>query len=235
MRYLDTHIADLIATLRRLELYDDALIVFTSDHGEEFWEHEGFEHGHAMYDETIRVPFLVKLPGAVRPSGPVDVAVSNQSITPTVLEVADLPYEAGDFTAPALVSRTEAGFELTVEPRPLVTSAMLYFEDRTAVVFDGFKYVRYHISDREELFDLEADPGERTNLREREHGRAPAGATAVHRAPRSRDRAAQALRHPGHRRGRPGRQNPGRSEVAGLRALVALFVQLLDDTPAERR
>jgi len=164
VRYLDSQIGGIFETLKRLDLYEDSLIVFTSDHGEEFWEHGGFEHGHAMYDETISVPFMIKLPGETSPRGPIDEAVSNQSITPTVLELAGLSYEADDFSAPALVKKSNAGLVVDAQPRALVTSAMLYFEDRTAVVFDGYKYVRYHISKAEELFDLRADPAELENL-----------------------------------------------------------------------
>jgi arylsulfatase A-like enzyme len=164
VRYLDSQIGGIFETLKRLDLYENSLIVFTSDHGEEFWEHGGFEHGHAMYDETISVPFMIKLPGETSARGPIDEAVSNQSITPTVLELAGLPYDADDLSAPALVKKSGAGFVVDVRPRPLVTSAMLYFEDRTAVVFDGYKYVRYHITKAEELFDLRTDAGELVNL-----------------------------------------------------------------------
>jgi len=107
---------------------------------------------------------MIKLPGESAPRGPIDEAVSNQSVTPTVLELAGLPFEADDLSAPALVKRSDSGFVVDARARPLVTSAMLYFEDRTAVVFDGYKYVRYHITKAEELFDLRADPGERANL-----------------------------------------------------------------------
>ena len=175
VRYLDTEIAGLFETLRRLDLYDDALIVFTSDHGEELWEHEGFEHGHTMYDEVLRVPLLIKLPGAGSLRVPVDVPVSTESVTPTVLAVANLLRDPADFTSPPLVQRTSDGFATEAAPRPLVTSAMLYFEDRTAVVAEGFKYVRYHVSGREELFDLARDPGEQNNLAGRKDERLERG------------------------------------------------------------
>ena len=43
-------------------MYGNSLIVFTSDHGEEFWEHGGFEHGHTLYNEVLRVPLIIKPP-----------------------------------------------------------------------------------------------------------------------------------------------------------------------------
>ena len=70
----------LIDFLREEELYDDAIIVFTSDHGEEFGE-RGFVgwHAHTLYDELLHVPLLVKLPGA-----------AHAGAAPTILAALDL-------------------------------------------------------------------------------------------------------------------------------------------------
>ena len=151
--------------LRQQGLYDDALIVFTADHGDELWEHEGFEHGHSMYDEVLAVPLMLKLPGGVL-GHRVDVPVSNQSVTPTILEVAGVPYDPAEMSAPALVRRDPASQALILDAaaRPLVSSGILYFEPRTAIVFEGFKYIQFHVSAREELYDLSSDPAEAHNL-----------------------------------------------------------------------
>jgi len=92
IRYVDSEIAHVLATLRELGLYDKALIVFASDHGEEFWEHGRYEHGHTLYDEVLRVPLCFKLPGAEAKSR-VDAAISTQALTPTVLDVLGLAYD----------------------------------------------------------------------------------------------------------------------------------------------
>ena len=52
MRHVDQQIGRVIDTLKRLDLYEGTLILFASDHGEEFWEHGSFEHGHTLYDEV---------------------------------------------------------------------------------------------------------------------------------------------------------------------------------------
>jgi arylsulfatase A-like enzyme len=171
VRFLDHHIAGLFDELKRQGLYENSLIVLTADHGEEFWEHHGFEHGHTMYDEVLSVPLLVKLPG-LQPRGRVEVPVSNQSVTPTILTLAQVPFEPGELSAPSLFASVPAGdggggaarAKLDVQPRPLVSSAILYFENRSAVVFDGFKLIQFHLSDRVELYDLAADPGEKHSL-----------------------------------------------------------------------
>lgn len=165
VRATDRGLAGLFEELKRSGIYDDALVVFTADHGDELWEHEGFEHGHAMYDEVLGVPLFFKLPGGVLAQR-VEEPVSNQSIVPTVLEVLSLPYDPARLSAPPLVRRSQPGapLELAAEPRTLVSSGILYFEARTAVVFDGFKYIQFHVSNRVELYDLTVDPGEKVNL-----------------------------------------------------------------------
>lgn len=60
---LDAHLGRFFDTLREQERYDDLLIVLTSDHGEEFYEHGGWWHGNALYGEQTQVPLVVKLPG----------------------------------------------------------------------------------------------------------------------------------------------------------------------------
>ena len=61
--YMDAWIGALLDRLRSLGLYRDALIVLSSDHGEEFFEHGGWWHGTTLYDEQVRVPLIIKLPG----------------------------------------------------------------------------------------------------------------------------------------------------------------------------
>jgi len=165
VRETDRGIAALLEALKREQVYDGATIVFTADHGDELWEHDGFEHGHAMYDEVLGVPLFFKLPGgALRER--VEEFVSNQSIAATLLEVAGVPYKEKELSAPPLVRRDPSSGALRVDaqPRPLVSSGILYFEPRTAVVFEGFKYIQFHVSAREELYDLRADPAEKHNL-----------------------------------------------------------------------
>ena len=63
--FTDKAVGELLAGLDRRNLRESTLIIFLSDHGEEFFEHEGFEHGHTLYDEVIKVPLIVSLPGQV--------------------------------------------------------------------------------------------------------------------------------------------------------------------------
>jgi arylsulfatase A-like enzyme len=158
VRYVDDAVGRVTAELRRLGMYDDALVVVTSDHGEEFWEHGAYGHGHTLYDELLHVPLLVKLPRSNR-RGAVDAPVSTASVAPTILGVAGAPLPAGYPAAAPLPLAAGEG-----QAGPLFSLGLNRFEDRRAVRFEHWKYVRWDLTGREELYDLAADPGEAHDL-----------------------------------------------------------------------
>lgn len=165
VRYTDAAMGRAIAALKRLGLYDDALIVFASDHGEEFFEHGGFEHGHTIYDELLHVPLFVKLPGR-SVTGRVSQAVSTVSVTPTVLEACGMANSADQFSAPPLSPFWTRGTPdgSTIDYGPIISTGCAYYEDRVAIRAEGWKYSRRFLSNQVELFDLTNDPGERRSL-----------------------------------------------------------------------
>jgi len=86
VRFTDDELSRLISGLKSMGLYDKNLIVLTADHGEEFWEHGGFAHGHSFHDEVIRVPLMFKLPGGRHAGRAVDSWVSTTRIGATILD-----------------------------------------------------------------------------------------------------------------------------------------------------
>ncbi|MGE0384280.1 MAG: sulfatase [Gammaproteobacteria bacterium] len=165
--WLDENVGAVLDQLRALGLYDDALIAFTSDHGEEFWEHGGQGHAHTLYDELLHVPLIVKAPGLYAGSR-VPEPVSTARLVPTLLEAADVEHEPGDFSAPSLsgLVRTDAA----ARPAPIVSGATLVVDDLESVIFDGMKYIHSRVTGREELYRLQDDPGERASLAATEPG-----------------------------------------------------------------
>src|SRR5262249_50411593 len=89
--YLDAQIGRLVDELRHHGLYDDALIVVTSDHGEELHAHGGGWRGATLSAEQLRVPLIVKPPGG-RPGGArtVDALVTSLDVAPTIIRAAGL-------------------------------------------------------------------------------------------------------------------------------------------------
>jgi arylsulfatase A-like enzyme len=95
IRSVDDDFAALLEFLVRRGLYDETLIVFTSDHGEEFGEHGRVGwHSHTLYDELLRVPLIVKLPGSRHAGATVTQQVRSIDVPTTILAVLDLPVPA---------------------------------------------------------------------------------------------------------------------------------------------
>jgi len=88
---IDAELRELFRLLEAQGFLRDALVVITADHGEEFKEHGRTAHGHALYDESIRVPLIVVAPG-LEPDV-VDENVSLVDVTPTILELLKLSPE----------------------------------------------------------------------------------------------------------------------------------------------
>ncbi len=132
----------------------ESLVVLTADHGEEFGDHGGFEHGHSLYGELVRVPLLVWGPG-VEPGRRAE-PVSLVDVYPTVLDALGLPAPEG------LPGRSL--IEAPVE-RTLIAERTLYGAHRESAIAWPYKLIHAPRRPREtELFNLEADPGETESI-----------------------------------------------------------------------
>jgi arylsulfatase A-like enzyme len=180
---LDRGIAQLFATLRELGLYDDAVIAFVSDHGEQFYEHGEYGHGLKLHDEEIRIPLILKAPGL---RGAVDDLVSSIDLAPALLElagVAALPAAQGLSLLTQRPERAERGAfsEGTMERnhkalidgqgRKLVLafggrSADAVARSETGEVIGLFDLSRGAAAEKEPLVDARATAELRLQLRE---------------------------------------------------------------------
>ncbi len=87
IRYTDEElIKPLLEKLKEMELFDQTMIIFTSDHGEEFYEHKGWEHGHSLYDELLKVPLIIKFPGSKFAGKKIESIVRLVDVMPTILD-----------------------------------------------------------------------------------------------------------------------------------------------------
>jgi arylsulfatase A-like enzyme/Flp pilus assembly protein TadD len=178
--FTDHCVGQVLEKLRQLGLYDDTLIVLTGDHGEMLGEHGELNHGFFVYEGALRVPLVMKVPGAAAAARPIERPVSLVDVAPTILSLAGAPAGAGgegvDLT-PWIRGQAGSGparplYAETVTPtRYYGTSSLL------AVVLDEWKYIE---TSRPELYDLRRDPAEAVNLLEREPAKADAlGRTLV--------------------------------------------------------
>jgi arylsulfatase A-like enzyme len=161
IEYFDRWFGRVIDQLKSNGLWDSAIVVFWSDHGEEFWEHGGWEHGHTLYDELLHVPLMVHMPGQTK-GETFDQPVSLLDMMPTLLDLCDLPVtEELQGRSVAQVLRGE-DYELQ-EPR-FFLEACHRGGTRKGLFFDHHKLIYYVYQDRFELYDLRQDPGEQHNI-----------------------------------------------------------------------
>jgi arylsulfatase A-like enzyme len=154
-RALDDELRGFFDELRRAGIWDDALVVVTADHGEEFGEHGGYAHTQ-VFRETLRVPLLVKLPRAERGGERVSRPAALEDIAPTLLKLAGAEVPAG-MRGLDLLSPPRSG-----SPRPLVARANR--SERYGLRLDDRLLVSDFRTGDRRLFDLVADPEERREL-----------------------------------------------------------------------
>lgn len=112
INYTDLHFGRLLAALKELGLDEKTLVVFTSDHGESLGEHGlHFCHGFSVYDEALKVPWVMRIPGQAQGPRRVKETVRLLDLMPTVLSLTgiDMPDEClGQDLSPLLRSKEES-------------------------------------------------------------------------------------------------------------------------------
>jgi choline-sulfatase len=153
----DAIVGRLLDELRTRGLYERALIVLVSDHGEGLGDHGEEQHGILLYREALHVPLLVKLPGGRRRGERVAAPVGLVDVLPTVAEVAgvDLPKGAAGRSLLQEIPSAPVYSE-TFYPR-----AHLGWSELRSLVDARWHYIE---SPRSELYDIAADPGERSDV-----------------------------------------------------------------------
>lgn len=154
--FTDLQFGRVVDTMKRLGIYDNSLIVVTSDHGEEFWEHGGTGHGSTLFDEQIRIPFIMKLPQSELAGTVVDGVCQIIDVAPTIFEALELPRPAS-FQGSSLTGLVRG--ELRDQP---FAYSSLFFDKYSAhgARSREFKYINDSEKNLLSWFDLLADPGE---------------------------------------------------------------------------
>jgi arylsulfatase A-like enzyme/Tfp pilus assembly protein PilF len=178
----DEQVGRVMARLRALNLYDSTLVALVSDHGESLGEHQELEHGFFIYNATLHVPLIVKLPKSAAapgkaPSRAVGSAgdgtkaqvvthpVSTVDLAPTVGAVAGIPpAEMRSFQGRSLLPERSEAPRLAA---PAVYAESYYarnscgWHELRALITSQFQYID---APQAELYDLQHDPGERSNI-----------------------------------------------------------------------
>jgi arylsulfatase A-like enzyme len=157
----DDAVGEVLSALRRRSRWRDTVVLVPSDHGEAFYEHRRMGHNNTIYDEMLRVPFILRAPRVTDPDRlDLDRLVTLADISPTLLAIASVPTTGGvDGTdllpGTGLRHRTDNRFFIAQTAHGTPTMGL-----RTR----RFKLVLAN-SGQGELYDLVEDPGEQHNLR----------------------------------------------------------------------
>jgi len=165
IKYTDHFIGKFFSFLKSNNLWENTLLVVTSDHGEEFMDHDILTHGNGLYDTLIYVPLIIKMPGL---SGKHVKRISDLSelvdIMPTILDILDIPFKdqmQGKSLCPAIFGQERdkknmvfASFEIGDAPK------------KRSVRTERWKYIIFDMdfSEKDKFFDFVNDKHENKNL-----------------------------------------------------------------------
>ncbi|MBD3237870.1 MAG: sulfatase-like hydrolase/transferase [Candidatus Eisenbacteria bacterium] len=193
IRKTDAAFGGVLEALRQRGLAEETIVIVTSDHGEEFWEHGGTGHGWSLHQHQLRVPLIFCGPG-IGPPGRRDPGwVGLADLMPTILDLLGLPVPA-QVQGLSFSGRLRGAETASAMPRTFLAEAS-HLGNQKCLVADGHAYLfhRYppigedlfdwrraifvwrnvlHALAPEELYDLTRDPGERENLAARDPQRA---------------------------------------------------------------
>jgi choline-sulfatase len=158
----DGTVGKLLNALRSQKLFDDAIIIVTADHGESLGAHGEETHGIFLYDETIRVPLLLKLPANPPAGKRIATRVRTLDIAPTVLEGAGIPVPSQMQGQSLLrIAKAATSTDLPVYSRSDFPQQAFGWSAIESWRTGKYLYIR---APKPELYDLSADPGATHNL-----------------------------------------------------------------------
>jgi arylsulfatase A-like enzyme/Flp pilus assembly protein TadD len=174
--YSDEIVGHLLDDLKARGWYRDAIVTVMADHGEGLGEHGELEHGIFLYDDTIHVPWITKLPGNRSGGRRVDAPIQHIDYVPTMLSLLGLPRPGGlrgRDLSPLLFGTGQVAAQ-GVYSEALYPRYHFGWSELQALTDERYRYIK---APRPELYDLERDPGERTNVIA-DHARAAAAMRA---------------------------------------------------------
>jgi N-acetylglucosamine-6-sulfatase len=170
---VDEQVGRLLKKLEEMQILDDTIIIYAGDNGH-FWGEHGLYDKRLAYEESIRIPFIVRYPGIINnPGRRASQMILNIDLAPTLLDIVGVGIPTnmqGRSIKPILQSSTAAGrhswlyehFPVFPIPIPGITGV------RT----ESYKYLEYQNNKRpKELFDLKSDPKEKHNIINTDEGR----------------------------------------------------------------
>ena len=163
---LDTNVGRVLDYLEREKLAENTIVIYTSDQGFFLGDHGWFDK-RFMYEESLRMPLLVRWPGVVKPASTSDAMVLNVDFAPTLLEAAGLPIPPdmqGRSALPLLRGERPANWRTSMYYRYYHYPQDHQIQPHYGVRTERHKLIYFHKINQWELFDLANDPHELKNI-----------------------------------------------------------------------
>jgi arylsulfatase A-like enzyme len=170
IKFVDNEIGKIVSILKETSVYDNTIILITSDHGESLIEHGIYFDHHGLYDDTIRVPLIIKLPRIEHKR--IDAFIQHTDIVPTILDYLKIQND-DNFDGKSILPLIEDGKKIW----DYIYTEEFHVEKKKSIRTNNFKYIysnseedaickycRKKHGDIEELYNLKTDPGESNNL-----------------------------------------------------------------------
>lgn len=167
IEYVDEQIGNLIDFLKKKNIYQNTIIIITADHGDAFFEHGAIGHSINLYNELLRVPLLIRIPGAQ--PGRIDKKVSLIDIASTICDVlcirkpssfkgGNLFEDGGKSIFYQTATNTKNNSDL------FLTDINEISQCKMGCQHDSWKYIIDYDQGKEQLYNLKEDPGEEEDL-----------------------------------------------------------------------
>ncbi|MBN2395739.1 MAG: sulfatase [Candidatus Atribacteria bacterium] len=164
VRETDDYIKDFFNILQQNQVLENSIIIFTTDHGDEFGEHKGLSHDGKFYSELVDSPFMI-IDFDQNQKKTCHNLVSNLDIAPTILHLFDIPPEEkfeGQSLLPIDRYQERGVFGEAIgktgsHEKPTDLPVYYYRENNIKIIY-------YQDQERWEIYDLELDPAEQNNL-----------------------------------------------------------------------
>jgi arylsulfatase len=158
IRYADEHLKRLFDAMKRYELYNDSLVIFTADHGEGMGEHDYyFAHGENLYNSLTHIPLIVKCPSGL--TGRKKDIVQHIDIVPTIMKTLNIVPDSR-LRGCDLIDEIPPGREIFAK----METGMVRDKLKYSILADGFKLIHTPLYDRYELYDMAEDFKEEHDL-----------------------------------------------------------------------
>ena len=172
IEFTDFQIGELLKEVDNLKLEKNTLVILLSDHGEAFLEHENKEHGFTLYQEEIRVPLIMRLPGVITAGESADYQVCTIDVMPTIIDILNIRYKGmteGKSLVPVIKNPKSSGERdfIFFEERYLMGKPILLSLREGEYKYIFTKVFKDNIvvkSKIDQLFDLQKDPEELRNI-----------------------------------------------------------------------